>query len=84
MNARMYRVIAGPHRLARRYAKRRGWNEDEYIIVTRGHQLAQLDPSMIAAIITVELHTMARRVIEEIRLEIDRIRVLWPVQTVAA
>jgi len=81
---RQYRVIAGPHRIARRYAERRGWAPDEYIIVVRGHQLAKLDPALIAAIITVKLHTMAKKIIEEIQDEIDRVRALWPVPTETA
>lgn len=81
---RKYRVIAGPYRTARRYAESHGWSSDEYIIVTRGHQLARLDPALILAIITVELHTMAQRVVEGISREIESIRALWPIRTLVA
>lgn len=82
---RKFRVIAGPYRVARRYALSQGWTEDEVMIVTRGHQLASLDPNLIASIITVKLHTMGFRVITEIRDEIERIRALWPhVRSVSA
>ena len=82
--SRKYRVIAGPYRVARRYAQRQGWTPDEYVIVSRGHQLAKLDPAMIAEIIMVKLHELAGRIVTEIHEEIDRVRTLWPVQTVAA
>lgn len=82
---RKFRVIAGPYRVARKYALSQGWSEDEVMIVTRGHQLANLDPNLIASIITVKLHTMGARIFTEIRVEIDRIRALWPhVRAVAA
>jgi hypothetical protein len=83
MNERKYRVIAGPYRIARRYAESMGWAEDQYIIVTRGHQLACLDPALILSIITVKLHTMALRVMTEIHDEIERVKILWPVPTLA-
>lgn len=76
---RQYRVIAGPHRLARKYAESRGWGEDEYIIVTRGHQLARLDPALVAAIIMVKLNHFGQRIAWEIKVEIDRMRTLWSV-----
>lgn len=79
-----FHVIVGPYRAARRYAERRGWSEDEIVIVTRGHQLAKFDPALIAAIITVKLHALGQRVMEEIHEEIDRVRALWPVPTVVA
>jgi hypothetical protein len=81
---RKYRVIAGPYRVARRYAQRQGWSPDEYVIVCRGHQLAALDPAMIAEIIMVKLHDLGQRVLAEIHEEIARVKTLWPVQTVAA
>jgi hypothetical protein len=82
---RKFRVIAGPYRVARKYALSQGWPEDEIMIVTRGHQLANLDPALIASIITVKLHTMGARIITELRDEIERICTLWPqVRTVAA
>lgn len=74
-------VIAGPYRLAHRYAERRGWNPDDFVIVTRGHQLARLDPALIAEIIILKLHTLGQRIMEEIREEIDRVKALWPVRT---
>lgn len=81
---RQFHVIAGPYRVARRYAERRGWTDDEIVIVTRGHQLAKLDPALIAAIITVKLHALGQRIMEEIREQIDQVRALWPVPTVVA
>lgn len=81
---RQYRVIAGPYRIAKRYAQSRGWAEDEVIIVTRGHQLARLDPALIASIVTVKLHTMGARIVAEIQEEIARVKALWPVPTLAA
>lgn len=81
---RKYRVIAGPYRFAQKYAQSQGWPEDEYFIVTRGHQLANLDPKLIVKIIMVKLHTMGQRLADEIVEEIERIRALWPVPAVAA
>lgn len=83
MNPR-YHVIAGPYRMAKKYAASRGWSDDEIIIVTRGHQLAQLDPALIVSIVTVKLHQLGVRIIAEIREEIERVRVLWPVPMMAA
>lgn len=81
---RKVRVIAGPYRTARKYAKTMGWDDGMYIIVTRGHQLANLDPALIMSIFTVKLHTLGKRAMDEIHEEITRIRVLWPVPTTAA
>lgn len=81
---RKIRVIAGPHRTARQYAKSMGWRETEFIIVTRGHQLAQLDPSMILSIFTVKLHTLGKRVEDELMEEINALKTLWPIPTLAA
>lgn len=82
--SRKVRVIAGPYRTARKYAASMGWADEEYLIVTRGHQLARLDPALIATIITVKLHVLSQRIVAEIRDEIDRLRTLWPVPTEAA
>lgn len=81
---RKIRVIAGPHGVARRYASSMGWDDSEFIIVTRGHQLQGLDPQLILSIFTVKLHTMGKRVADELQGEIDRLKFLWPVPTVAA
>lgn len=81
---RKIRVIAGPYRVARKYAASMGWSGDTYMIVTRGHQLAGLDPALIASIVTVKLHTLGERIVAEIREEIERVRSLWPVPTSAA
>lgn len=77
-------VIAGPYRLARRFAERRGWSEDQYMIVTRGHQIAKLDPELIAKIFVVCLHHFADRIAEEIKDEINRVRSLWTVPLAVA
>lgn len=82
--SRQYRVIAGPYRSARRFARSQGWAEDEVIIVSRGHQLANLDPALIASIITVRLHELGRRIVADIKEEIARVRALWPVPVEAA
>lgn len=81
---RKYQVVAGPHRIAKRYALSRGWADDEVIIVTRGHQLARLDPELITSIVTVQLHTLGARITAEIQEEIARVAALWPVLTQAA
>lgn len=83
-SGKQFQVIAGPYRYARRYAESMGWTADEYVIIVRGHQLATLDPARVAAIITVKLHTMGQRVVDDIREEIDRLRALWPVPMQAA
>lgn len=77
-------VLIGPPRLARRYAQRCGWGEDTYLIVSRAHQLALLDPELIFSIVCINLDVLGRRITDEMRREIDRIRVLWPVPAVAA
>lgn len=79
-----YRVIAGPYRVAKRYAESRNWRDDEVVIVTRGHQLAKLNPADIAAIVTVKLHVLGARVADEITDETHRIQSLWPVRVLAA
>lgn len=81
---RKIRVIAGPHRVARRYAASMGWADSDFIIVTRGHQIASLDPNLILNIVTVRLHVLGGKIMDEINVEIDRVRTLWPVPTVAA
>jgi hypothetical protein len=81
---RQYHVIAGPYRVAKRFARRKGWADDEIVIVSRGHQLASLDPALIASIIMVKLNDLAERIVEEIRDEIARVKVLWPVPVEAA
>lgn len=81
---RKYRVIAGPYSVARKYALAQGWAEGEVMIVTRGHQLASLNPALIASIVTVKLHTLSERIRHEIEYQIDAIRVLWPVEALAA
>lgn len=80
---RKYRVIAGPYRIAKRYAQSMGWAMDEIVIVSRGHQLAGLDPALIVSIVTVELHDLGQRIVAEIQDEINRVRALWPVPTQA-
>jgi len=81
---RQYRVIAGPYRIAKRYAQSRGWTEDEFIIVTRAHQLRGLDPALIASIIFVKFNDLGQRIVAEIREEIHLMRALWPVPMSAA
>jgi hypothetical protein len=80
---RKYRVIAGPYRMAKRYAQSMGWSMDEIVIVSRGHQLASLDPALIASIVTVKLHDLGHRIVAEIQEEINRVKALWPVPTQA-
>jgi hypothetical protein len=80
---RQYRVIAGPYRTAKRYAESMGWALDEIVIVSRGHQLASLDPALIASIVTVKLHDLGHRFVAEIQEEINRVKALWPVPTQA-
>lgn len=81
---RQYRVIAGPYRIAKHFAASKGWAEDEVIIVSRGHQLANLDPALITSIITVRLHELGRRIVADIKEEIARVHALWPVPVEAA
>jgi hypothetical protein len=80
---RKYRVIAGPYRIAKHYATSMGWTLDEIVIVSRGHQLANLDPALIASIVTVKLHDLSQRIVAEIQEEINRVKALWPVPTQA-
>ncbi len=81
---RKYRVIAGPYRVARRFAQSQGWDEDDYVIVSRGHQLARLDPALIGEIVVVKLHDLGERIKAEIVQEIQQLRSLWPVRVAAA
>lgn len=74
-------VIAGPYRIAHRYAQAQGWGDDDYLIITRGHQLAKLDPALIASIVIIKLHALGERILDEIHQEIDRVQALWPVRT---
>lgn len=74
---RQLRVLAGPHRLARRYAERHDWAEDTYIIVTRSHQLARLDPALMISITAVSLHALGERIAREITEELMSIKALW-------
>lgn len=79
---RKFRVVVGPYQAARRWAVKQGLHEDEIVIVTRGHQLAALDPALILQIIAVKIHQLGEKILDEIRLEVDRVRALWPVETV--
>ncbi len=81
---RKYRVIAGPYRIARRFAQSQGWSEDAYVIVSRGHQLAKLDPALIGEIMVIKLDTLADRIRLDIIAEIQQLRSLWPVRVAAA
>lgn len=83
MNNKIH-VVAGPYCLAKRYASRQGWADAEFIIVTRAHQLARLDPALIAEIITVKLYDLGFRIAAKIFEEIDRMVALFPVRLVAA
>lgn len=77
-------ILIGPPRLARRYAQRCGWSEDIYLIVSRAHQLAQLDPALIFSIVCIRLEALGNKIMDEMRREIDAIRCLYPVPAVAA
>lgn len=81
---RKYHVVAGPYRLARKYAKSQGWRDDQFVIVTRGHQLAALDPQLMLKISLVQVHTLGQAVYDEIRVAIEHIRALWSVPMEAA
>lgn len=81
---RKIRVIAGPYRTARRYAERRGWADDDYLIVCRGHQLARLDPALIGEIIVIRLAELGTRIQAEIVEQIQVVKSLWPVRIAAA
>ncbi len=70
------RVVAGPYRLAKRYAESQGW--DSYVIVTRGHQLAALDPELIEDIVFMRARELGDRIFKEIVHEFHKIRALWP------
>lgn len=72
-------VLAGPYRQARRYAHHHQLREDQYLIITRAHQLAALDPQLIIAIIVIELPALGQRIVTEITEEINRVLALYPV-----
>lgn len=78
------RVIVGPYHLAKRYAERFNFHGEDVIIVTRGHQLAKLNPADIAGIITVRLNALGARIARDIAEETRRIRSLWPITIQAA
>lgn len=78
---RELRVLAGPARLARRYAERQGWPEESYLIITRGHQLARLDPARVTVIVMVKLAQLGKTIAEEITEEVALIKALWSVPT---
>lgn len=78
------KVVAGPYAVAQRYAKQKGWHPDEYMIVTRAHQIARLDPATVVAVITVKLQNLGQRIVAEIHEELDKLRALWPVPLTAA
>lgn len=73
---RHLRVLVGPYRVARDFAAARGLQEHEYLIVTRAHQLAKLDPLLVGSI--VRLPGLAERFAKDIRDEVDRITALFP------
>jgi hypothetical protein len=81
---RSLKVLAGPARLAHRYAQRMGWAENEYIVITRGHQLARLDPARVKQIVVIKVHALGKVIAADIHEEILRIKALWPVPMVAA
>lgn len=76
-------VIAGPHREARRYAQTQGLSPDEYLIVTRAHQLAGLNPERIVRIVMVKMANLGSRIAQELREEIGQLTALWPVGELA-
>jgi hypothetical protein len=78
------KVVVGPYRAAKRYAQSRGWSEEEYVVVTRGHQLARLDPAKLATIFTVKINGLGQRAVGELREEADRLKALWPVPILTA
>ncbi len=84
MNPRQYRVLVGPYRIARRYATSMGWSAENFVIVSRAHQLRQLDPATIASICTVRLGELSHRIRQEILAEVFALRALWPVPVAAA
>lgn len=84
MNRSQFRVIAGPYRNAKRYAESKGWTPDEYVIVTRAHQLCGLDPARIATIITVHMNALSARINAEIHEELRTLKALWPIPMLAA
>lgn len=71
-------VLVGPYGTARRYALSNKWTDDDYVIVTRGHQLAKLDPQLMKKIVEVKLHDLNERIAADIQFEIERIKALWP------
>ena len=79
-----YKVVVGPYRVAQRYAQRAGWLEDDVVIITRGHQLAAMDPALISQIVTVKLHALGKRVADDLAEETARITSLWPVNVQVA
>ncbi len=77
-------VVAGPYRHAKAYAARQGWPQDSYVIVTRGHQLAGLDPALIVSVVAVKLRSLGARVATELFDEMSRLTALWPTIPVTA
>ncbi len=78
------RIVVGPYRLCRKYADSMGWNDEQYVIVSRAHQLATMDPAIIGSVITLKLHSLGARIATEITSEICRIRLLWSFPVTAA
>lgn len=73
-------ILAGLPEQAKAYAGRRGLDEDDYIIVTRGDQIARLDPHLVRSIVLIDLHALGEDNAAAIVSEFDRMSNLWTVE----
>lgn len=70
-----HNVVIGPYRQARRYARRRGWNLQDVIVVTSAAALHVIDPPTINKIVV-----LARRLTRGLFHEIESLRALWQIR----
>jgi hypothetical protein len=75
-------VIVGPVEAAARYAQRRRWKSDEYEVVTDAQMLHRMDPPAIEDIVLLPAArtSLGKRVMQDIRYEIDDLKRLWHVR----
>jgi len=70
-----HNVVIGPYRLAKRFARRRGWNLQDVIVVSTAAALHVIDPPTINKIVV-----LGRRLTRSLFEEIESLRALWHIR----
>lgn len=75
-------VIVGPFEAAARYAAKKRWRRGDYKVVQDAATLHRIDPPAIHEIVLLPTArtTFGKRVMQEIKFEIDDLKRLWHVR----